>query len=169
MNNSHADYMQKIKNRLSELTTRGGAAKVMTKQMVGLESYDINNSPKYIDKLGFQSEYLSILNPTDYLLAKRKAAISRRRSSAMGIPNQRRIGVVGQMSNVSEMAHEARVKFRRDMHASQVEALLKYCSPTRDVNGNWVRQPYRNFENDDFDYAIRQINTEEAHLQLPDI
>lgn len=171
LNNSHVDYIQKIKNRLDELTSRGGAAKVMAKQMVGLESYDINNSPKYIDKLGFQSEYLNTLNPTDYLLAKRKAAVLRRRSSASGIRTQRRIGVVGQMSNVSEMAHEARMQFHRDMHASQVDALLKYCSPSRDTEGNekWVRKPNRYFENDDFDYIIRRINTEEAHLQLPDI
>ena len=171
LNNSHADYMQKIKGRLSELTSRGGATKITTKQMVGLESYDINNSPKYIDKLGFQSEYLNTLNPTDYLLAKRKVTTLRRRSSASGIPTQRRIGVVGQMSNVSELAHEARLKFRRDMHASQVDALLKYCSPTRatDGSGNWIRKSYRYFENEDFDDIIRQINTEEAHLQLPDI
>lgn len=169
MNNSHAEYIQKIKKRLSELTSRGGASKIMVKQMVGLESYDINNSPKYVDKFGFQSEYLNILNPTDYLLAKRTAVISRRRSSATGIVSKRRIGVVGQMSNVSEMAHEARVRFRRDMHASQVDALLKYCSPVRDSEGKLLPQSYHYFENEDFDNIIRGINKEEAHLQFPDI
>jgi hypothetical protein len=158
-----------MKKRLAELTGRGGAGKAVSKQMVGLESYDINNSPKYLTKFGCQSEYMSILKPNDYIIAKRTADVSRRRSSAAVTTTQRRIGVTGQMSNVSEIAHGAAVRFERNAHAAQVEALLEYCLPTKDHNGRWMRKQYHYYSNEDFGTQIENVNVAEANLKLPDI
>jgi hypothetical protein len=155
-NNSHAAVLQRYQRRLAELTGRGGIMKVAKKQMVGLESYDINSSAKYVQKFGFNSEYLARVKPNDWILAKRRAEVARRQSSSSGMV-QRRGGANGAALNTF-------IRFENNSHADQVEALLRYCSPTIDDTGTSVRQPYRFFENTKFFEEIEAINLQDNEV-----
>ena len=149
-NNSHAAILEKYQRRILELTSKGGSLKLPKRHMVGLESYDINNSPKYASKFGFRSEYIARARPTDWIIAKRSIEFSRRTSSASTGARTRRAGAT--------TALNAFVKTGVNSHAKQVNALLEYCSPVLDSSGTKVRAPYRLFENDEFLKTIKEIN-----------
>lgn len=149
-NNSHAAILEKYQRRILELTSKGGSLKLSKRHMVGLESYDINNSPKYASKFGFRSEHLARARPSDWIIAKRSVDFSRRGSSVNAETRKRRAGATSALN--------AFVRIDMNAHAKQVDALYEYCSPVLNSSGVMVRASYRFFENDGFVRKINELN-----------
>jgi hypothetical protein len=157
-NTCHDTVLKRYQTRIMELTRRGGAFKMGKKHMIGLESYDISNSGKYISKLGYQSEFISMVKPSDWILSKRTEQMTHRRSTAaLMIPQHRRqaagTGLVG-------FTHTDK------NHERQVEALVTYCSPilSEDSATPAIKQPYNFMNNDEFYEIIRNINISDESI-----